>query len=356
MTEKILITGGCGFVGSSLAISLKNTHPEWVIIAMDNLKRRGSELNLNRLREANVIFLHGDIRILEDFDQAGDPTCIIDCAAEPSVAAGISSSPDYVIQTNLLGTLNCLKIASKFQSKFIFLSTSRVYPYKALRRIEYREDINRFSIMDQQQMIGITPLGISESFTLSGPRSFYGTTKLASEMIIEEYAAFYGLKTIINRCGIITGPWQMGKVDQGVIVLWMARHYWKGKLNYQGYGGSGKQVRDILHVDDLFRLVLEQIIHFPKYNHRIFNVGGGLPLSLSLKDLTECCREITGNRLDIGRIEETSPADIPVFITDHSKITEVNQWKPEKNIKDILEDIYHWIHSNEKELSVILNR
>ncbi|HMQ08947.1 MAG TPA: NAD-dependent epimerase/dehydratase family protein [Saprospiraceae bacterium] len=356
MTEKILITGGCGFVGSSLAISLKNTHPDWDIIAMDNLKRRGSELNLIRLRKANVIFIHGDIRIIEDFDQAGEPTCIIDCAAEPSVVAGISSSPDYVIQTNLQGTLNCLKMASRYHSKFIFLSTSRVYPYRALRRIGYREDISRFSILDQQEMIGISPLGISENFPISGPRSFYGATKLASEMIIEEYAAFYGLKTIINRCGIITGPWQMGKVDQGVIVLWMARHYWKGNLNYQGYGGSGKQVRDILHVDDLFALVLEQIVHFSKYNHGIFNVGGGSPLSLSLMELTEWCHEITGNRLEIGGIEETGPADIPVYITDHTKFTELSQWIPKKSVKDILEDIYDWIHSNENELSVILNR
>ena len=108
---------------------------------------------------------------------------------------------------------------------------------------------------------------------MEGARSFYGTTKLSSELFIQEYAAFYGLKAAITRFGVIAGPRQMGKTDQGVVTLWMAKHYWKQSLKYIGYGGTGKQVRDILHVDDLVDLVDLQIHEIEKFVGKIFNVA-----------------------------------------------------------------------------------
>src|SRR5690606_3523819 len=121
---------------------------------------------------------------------------------------------------------------------------------------------------------------------LSGFRSLYGATKLSSEYIIQEFCQNFGLKTVINRCGVLTGPYQMGKVDQGVVVLWMAKHFWKGKLEYIGYRGEGLQVRDILHVHDLFELIDIQTKGISKYTGSIFNVGGGIEISCSLKELT----------------------------------------------------------------------
>src|SRR5688500_3778425 len=129
--DTIFITGGAGFVGSNLAILLKTTYPQYHIICFDNLKRRGSELNLLRLRELGIEFIHGDIRSKSDFEQIQVAVdCVIDAAAEPSVLAGLDGNTDYLIDTNLNGTINALNFSLKHKAKFIFLSTSRIYPIK----------------------------------------------------------------------------------------------------------------------------------------------------------------------------------------------------------------------------------
>jgi CDP-paratose 2-epimerase len=355
MDKKILITGGCGFVGSNLAVLIKVKYPSYTVFVLDNLKRRGSELNIARLREAGIHFIHGDVRNTEDFDQVGNIDLLIEASAEPSVMAGINSSPDYLIATNLNGTVNCLQFAAKNKADFIFLSTSRVYPIKHLENIRFTEFPSRFEIDPVQNISGISAKGITEIFPLDGARSLYGATKLASELLVGEFNEMYGMKTVINRCGVITGPYQMGKVDQGVVVLWVARHFWKNKLAYFGYGGKGKQVRDILHVHDLFRLVDEQIHNMEKYNGETFNVGGGKDCCVSLMELTAMCEEVTGNKITIDQNGEPRKADIRIYITDNSKITSLSGWQPEKKPKEIIADIYRWIVDNQQGLIDILN-
>jgi CDP-paratose 2-epimerase len=353
---QVLITGGAGFVGSNLAIKLKNKYPKYDILSFDNLKRRGSELNLQRLRGHGVSFQHGDIRCKEDLffdDRKFD--LIIDASAEPSVLAGITSPVEQVINSNLTGTANCLELARKHSAAFIFLSTSRVYPIAALEKVNFEEDLTRFQWTDQQHLPGVSSKGVTEAFPLGGSRSFYGATKLASELLIQEYQALSNIKTVINRCGVITGPWQMGKVDQGVVVLWVARHIFEGKLGYFGYGGSGKQVRDILHVDDLFRLIDWQIHNLDKVNGEIFNVGGGNGSSISLQELTNVCQEITGNKIQIDSVAQDRVADIRVYLTDNSYVHRVSGWKPHYTPQRIISEIADWICSNEKELKSILN-
>src|SRR5690606_17906715 len=177
----------------------------------------------------------------------------------------------------------------------IFLSTSRVYPIEAIEKAAFTEHETRFAFAENQQSQGISTEGISEELSLDGARSFYGTTKLSSEMFIQEYAAFYGLKAAITRFGVIAGPRQMGKTDKGVVTLWMAKHFWNQSLKYIGYGGTGKQVRDILHVDDLVELIDLQIHEIEKFAGKIYNVGGGLAQSASLLEMTAICEKITGN-------------------------------------------------------------
>ncbi len=344
--RNVLVTGGAGFVGSNLAIRYKQRHPDSRVTALDNLKRRGSELNLPRLRRAGVEFVHGAIRNREDL--AGlEAGLILECSAEPSVLAGYSSSPEYLLDTNLSGTLNCLELARRRSADLIFLSTSRVYPIQALGSLRYTEEETRFVLEDEQPYSGASACGIAEEFPLAGARSLYGSTKLASELFVEEYGAAFGLRTVVNRCGVITGPWQMGKVDQGVFALWMARHYFGGELSYLGYGGTGKQVRDLLHVDDLYELIDHQARDPGLFDGGTFNVGGGPERSLSLRETTALCREITGNTITIHEDPETRTADVPLYLSDTRKIEERSGWRPSRSAEQTLGDIYRWIRENE---------
>jgi CDP-paratose 2-epimerase len=221
--QRILITGGAGFVGSSVALALKTSYPQTQVTAFDNLHRRGSELNLSRLRNADVAFVHGDIRSLADLTGMPElPDLIVECSAEPSAQAGYGGSPEYLIDTNLIGCYHCLELARHARADFVFISTSRVYPYRRLNDLAYEEGPERFHLSAEQTVAGASGLGVNEDFPLDGPRSLYGMTKLAGELMVAEYADAYGIRYLIDRCGLLTGPWQMAKSDQGVIALWMA--------------------------------------------------------------------------------------------------------------------------------------
>ncbi|MBG1244853.1 NAD-dependent epimerase/dehydratase family protein [Nostoc sp. NZL] len=356
MAENILILGGAGFVGSSLAINLKKHHSSTKIICFDNLRRRGSELNLPRFKNLDIDFIHGDIRSPSDLDPAifNSVDTIIDCSAEPSVLAGFAS-PQYVLQTNLLGTINVLELARQINARLLFLSTSRVYPIETLKSVNLVELPTRFSIAPEQTISGVSHLGIAEEFPLQSYRSLYGTTKLASEMLIEEYRQAYGIQAIVNRCGVITGPWQMGKVDQGVFVLWLAAHYFEKSLSYIGYGGTGKQVRDLLHIEDLLSLINYQLENFSELDGDVLNVGGGADNSLSLLETTKLCETITGKSIPIKSEEIARQGDIPIYITDSSKISSKTGWEPIMSPEKTLRDIYNWIIEYETILKPILS-
>ena len=351
----VCITGGAGFVGCNLAVKLKQANENISIIVLDNLKRRGSELNLQRFKKHGIEFIHGDIRNKEDIDNIGQVKTIIESSAEPSVLAGYDGSPEYLINTNLVGTLNCLEHARKHQSDFIFLSTSRVYPIRVLNLLKYKESDTRFVLLDDQPVTGISSMGCTEEFPLNGTRSMYGATKLASEFIVQEYIEMYGLRGVINRCGVITGPWQMGKVDQGVVVLWAARHLYGGYLSYIGYGGAGKQVRDILHINDLYSLLDVQMKMIDGINGETFNVGGGVNSSVSLKELTGLCEKATGNVINIESVKDDRPADIRIYLTDNSKVKKVTGWSPKYTPEDIVTDIVIWLKENKDQLKPILS-
>jgi CDP-paratose 2-epimerase len=351
--KNILITGGAGFVGSNLALKLKQDYPDVNITVLDNLKRRGSELSLKRLKAADIEFIHGDIRNKEDlvFEKVD---LLLECSAEPSVMAGINSSPEYLLNTNLVGTLNCLEVAREHGAASLFLSTSRVYPISYINNLNFEEAETRFNILDDQDIPGASSKGIAENFPLDKPRSLYGTTKLASEMVVAEYVDTYGLKAITNRCGVITGPWQMGKIDQGVFVLWVAKHYFNQSLSYIGYGGTGKQVRDFIHIDDLYRAIKLQLENFDDYNGDVHNIGGGLDNSVSLQELTALCEATTGNKIEIASVKEDRPADLRFFITDSTKFLQQSGLAWEKDAKQTVQDIYEWIRDNEADLKPIL--
>jgi CDP-paratose 2-epimerase len=352
--KNILVTGGAGFVGSWLALGAKTRYPAARVTALDNLKRRGSELNLTRLKAGGVEFVHGDVRNPEDFDAAGPVDLLVECSAEPSVLAGCGGSPAYVVNTNLLGTVNCLETARRHGAALIFLSTSRVYPMDTINALAHEEHETRFELALNQTVPGVSAAGFSEDFPLEGVRTLYGATKLASELLIAEYRAMYGLRAVINRCGVIAGPWQMGKVDQGVAVLWAARHVLGGPLQYIGFGGAGKQVRDLLHVEDLLDLVFHEIDHLDACDGAVWNAGGGRDVSLSLREMTALCEELTGNRIGIGSDPATRPGDIRLYLTDNARVTAATGWRPRRDARAIYEDIVRWVTDNRATLEGIL--
>lgn len=350
---RLLITGGAGFVGSTLALLFKEHYPETEVLALDNLSRRGSELNLPRLSANGVKFVHGDVRNSEDLQKIGQVDWLIDCSAEPSVHAGYGMSPAYLINTNLLGLVHCLEFLRQFGGKLIFLSTSRVYPIAALRELPLKPCQNRFSLKINNKIAGMTENGISEAFSLEGTRSLYGATKLCSELLIHEYCQMYGLTAIINRCGVLAGPWQMGKVDQGFMSLWVARHVFGEKLQYMGFGGEGLQVRDVLHVKDLFQLLCRQMQQVQPASSEVFNVGGGMKNSVSLRELTHIVRKISSFNCEITSDPHTREADIPFYVTDNDKVSQATGWLPEISIEQCVEDIYVWITENRAQLQNI---
>jgi len=351
----VFISGGAGFVGSGLAQRYREKYPTRRIVAFDNLKRRGSELNLRAFKNLNIEFVHGDIRAATDFSEVqGEFDLFIDAAAEPSAHAGMDSSPHYVLDTNLVGTLNSLEFARKRCGSTIFLSTSRVYSVPAQREIPLREEATRLSIdISAVLPVGLSEHGVSEAFDTAQFRSIYGATKLASELFVQEYCAMYGLRALINRCGVIAGPGQWGKVDQGIYTLWVAAHYFGQQLSYTGFGGTGKQVRDLMHPDDLFSLLEAQAPLIDQHTGSVFNAGGGIQGSTSLLEYTALCEEITGRKIEIGSVPETRQLDLPYYVSDNAQTARAFSWLPQKTPRHIAGDIHAWLTQNHDLVSTV---
>ncbi len=335
---KILITGGCGFVGSNISVYLKKNLKNAQISSLDNFSRHGSKINFKRLKKNNIKNFHinierfSKIKVLPKFD------LIIDCCAEPAIEAS-RKDPDRVFQTNLVGTFNILKKCLKDNANIIFLSSSRVYSIYKLRKL-----VNNLNLSKPLKI----RKPINENFETSEPSSLYGFTKLASEKLIKEMFFNTNLKYIIDRFGVIAGPWQFGKQDQGFVSLWLAKHFFKQKLSYIGFGGNGNQIRDVIHINDVCEIVLMQIKRLNKIYNDTFVIGGGKKNSLSLKELTSKCEKITKNKINFAKISATSIYDIPYFVSNNSKIKKRYNWQPSKNIDAILFDIHKWLINNKR--------
>ena len=161
--------------------------------------------------------------------------------------------------TNLNGCFHCLELAHRTRADFIFISTSRVHPFTALNDLPFHEQQTRFIFDPAVAVTGVSILDINDEFRLEGPRPLCGMTKLAADLLVEEFADAYGFRYVIDRFGLFTGPHQMAKSDQGVIALWMAAHFYRRNLSYIGFGGAGKQVRDFVHVDDCCDSIVDPV-------------------------------------------------------------------------------------------------
>ena len=304
------------------------------------MSRKGSKYNYSILKKNKIKNYNFDISKFEYFKKLPKFDIIIDCCAEAAIEKS-KTNLDKVISTNLTGTINILKKAKKDKSKVIFLSSSRVYPIKLIHK--------KLGNINLNKKIKVTAT-INEKDDIRGVKSIYGFTKLASEMLIEEFSYAFKLKYIINRCGVISGPLQFGYQDQGFVSLWVWNHMMKKDLKYIGYGGNGNQLRDVLHIDDLCSLILKQLKYINRINNKIFTVGGSKKSSISLLSLTKSCQKITRNVVRIKKIKKTSIYDIPYYVTNNNFVSKIYQWRPKKNISNIIEDIYFWTLKNKNNL------
>jgi CDP-paratose 2-epimerase len=338
---RILITGACGFVGSTLAGGLREGWPGCEIVGLDNLARSGSEANRTVLRQLGVKLFHGDIRSASDLELLPPCDWILDSAANPSVLAGVDgrTSSRQLIEHNLIGTVNLLELARSWKCGFVMLSTSRVYSIRNLAAIPVEVRDHRFvPAPGAETVAGLSPEGVAEIFSTEPPLSLYGSSKRASEILACEYADMFGLPLFINRCGVLAGPGQFGKIDQGIFSFWI--HSWRAgrPLKYIGFNGSGHQVRDCLHARDLVPLLSSQLQRPDAKVPRVVNVGGGQAQSASLRQLSRWCEQRFGP-LSVAEEKSARPFDVPWLVLDSSLARRVWNWQPTTPLEAIWSEI-----------------
>lgn len=333
---KVLITGGCGFVGTNLALYFKGRGDE--VLCVDNLSRRGVEINARRLEQHGVVVWRQSIQNAVENAIFWRPTIILNCAAQSSATGGMQN-PMQDFNDNVQTVAFALEIARETKACFVQWSTNKVYPAETINKYNHVEETTRFRV-DQV----VSELAVSRHH---GSRSVYGATKIASECLIEEWSRAFGIPTIVNRFSCLAGKYQLGCPDQGWVAIWVIAHLLKRPLTYYGWGG--KQVRDILAVDDVCRLIEKQVVYLRdsaiggQCLYETYNVGGGLAASLSLMEATDLCRQITGNHVDVQTDGPVRWADHRVYVSGISDVAAKFDWAPAVSIEQLFHQIKEWV-------------
>ncbi len=340
---RILITGVCGFVGSTLARAWTDAGSRHEILGLDNFIRPGSETNRAELKHRGVKLFHGDLRVSSDLETLPGVDWVIDAAANPSVLAGVDgrTSSRQLVDHNLGGTVNMLEFCKSHRAGFILLSTSRVYSITPLSQLETFVRDGAFVPAPQgQHPSGLSAAGVDETFSTQAPISLYGATKLTSEALALEYGETFNLPVFVNRCGVLAGAGQFGRADQGIFAYWI--HAWRQRrpLKYLGFDGNGHQVRDCLHPRDLVSILDLQMepSRTLSATDRIANFGGGAASAMSLRQLSAWCASRFG-AYTVDRDLTPRPFDIPWMVLDCGKAKRLWSWQPTISRSSILEEI-----------------
>ncbi|MGA3006317.1 MAG: NAD-dependent epimerase/dehydratase family protein [Opitutaceae bacterium] len=337
---RILLSGACGFVGSTLARVFAGSGHQ--VFGFDNFIRPGSEANRLELKALGLKLFHADLRSASDFESL--PACdfVIDAAANPSVLAGVDgrTSSRQLIEHNLAGTVNLLEYCKQHRAGFILLSTSRVYSIAPLAALPVVAEHNAFRPDPAATLPrGLTTNGLDETFSTGAPISLYGATKLASEALALEYGECFNFPVFINRCGVLAGAGQFGRADQGIFAFWINSWMHRRPLKYIGFGGHGHQVRDCLHPRDLSPL-LEKQLAAPSLASadRVVNVSGGAASARSLRQLSDWCAQKFGPHT-VAFDSTPRPFDLPWIVLDSAKTARVWDWHPQTPVETILSEI-----------------
>lgn len=349
---RLLVTGACGFVGSCLVRSLIEAVPGMHVTGLDNFLREGSRRNVEPLRALGVKVIEGDIRNEADLEGAGPADWVLDCAAVPSVLAGVGGATTSfgVMDHNLIGTLRVLEYCKRHGAGLVLLSTSRVYSIDLLAAMRFESvgGAYRPCTGALAGMHGISDRGVAEDFPTDPPLSLYGVSKRCAELVSLEYADAYDFPLWIDRCGVLAGAGQFGNADQGIFSYWVRGWRDRRPLSYIGFDGAGSQVRDCLHPRDLVPVLLRQFASSGSplrgleaggaIDPRICNFSGGIDRAWSLAQLSDWCRERFGDHA-VASQAEPRPFDLPWVVLDSTRASVMWAWRPTTPLVDILEEI-----------------
>ncbi len=337
---KLLVTGGCGFVGSNL--SAEGIARRASVCVFDNLYRHGSAENLEWLRSrGDFTFVHGDIRSYNDVSRVVDefkPDAVFHLAGQVAMTTSLAN-PRMDFEVNAVGSHNLLEAIRLHapSAPIIFSSTNKVYG--DLEQFHYNDLGTRWECAEH-------PAGFDESTPLDF-HSPYGCSKGAADQYMRDYARMFGLRTVVFRHSTIYGGQQHSTVDQGWIgwfcekALEIARAGGTGRVNISG---TGKQVRDVLHISDVIRLYFAAIENIEAVAGEVFNIGGGRANSLSLVELLELLERTNGIKIAIERGPQRQ-GDQRVFIVDGAKIEHAVGWRPQVSFEDGIRRFLDWLGS-----------
>ena len=336
----ILITGGCGFLGSNLASNALKQGYQLTIF--DNLCREGSRENLKWLStQGRFTFIHGDIRNAHDVTRmisTNPPDAVFHLAGQVAMTTSIAN-PRIDFETNVLGSFNLLEAVRLYapHAAVIYSSTNKVYG--DLEQFAYRETDTRYECMDR-------PSGFDESTPLDF-HSPYGCSKGAADQYMLDYARIFGLKTVVFRHSSMYGGRQFATYDQG----WIGWFCQQAAATAQGtlaqpfsISGNGKQVRDVLHADDMISLYFGALQHIDTVQGQAFNVGGGIANSLSLLELFALLEEYSGTALSYTKLPARE-SDQRVFVADVAKATSLFGWEPRVAARDGVKRMLEWVRN-----------
>jgi len=335
---KILITGGAGFIGVNVAESFIKKRYEVFII--DNLSRKGSKENLKFLRDKGaLIFEQIDIRngeaLIKYFKDSSPFDAILHLAAQVAVTTSINN-PKEDFDTNALGTLNLLEVTRKFSPDSIFIYSSTNKVYGSLKDVVISERNNYYELVKPKS-------GVPENWNLDF-YSPYGCSKGAADQYVRDYSRIYGIKTVVCRQSCIYGRHQFGIEDQGW-VAWFAIRTILGKPIY--IYGNGKQVRDLLFIDDLVDLYEVIIRKIELAKEKIFNIGGGPKNCASLLQVLEIFKKL-GCKPAKLIYKDWRPGDQKIYISDICLANEILGWKPKIDIQRGIGNLFDWVRDNKR--------
>ena len=335
---KLLITGGCGFLGSNLAVDALSRGDELVVF--DSLYRSGSRENLAWLQsQGKFAFEHGDIRNQNDITrvvQTFKPDAIFHLAGQVAMTTSIAN-PRMDFEVNVMGTHNLLEAVRQYAKEAIVVYSSTNKVYGDLEQYTYRETETRYECVEH-------PNGFGEKTQLDF-HSPYGCSKGAADQYMLDYARIFGLKTVVFRHSSMYGGRQFATYDQGW-VGWFCQKAVEAKNGTAKepftISGTGKQVRDVLHAEDMKRLYAAAVKNIDKAKGRAFNIGGGIANSLSLLELFALLEEFAGVKLNYTRLP-VRESDQRVFVADITKAHELLGWKPEVSSREGVGRMFEWV-------------